>query len=221
MGNPNRMPGSETEGGRSASDAVGIMADSHGDAALIRQAVDLLAAKGCRRLCHLGDVCDSLMPQTAETCLEALCQAGVIAVRGNNDHALAASLRTGAPAAGKTLKLLEDLPMALELSGALFVHSLPFTRELGPASLIGAVGPAAARRFFADFRHPLLFRGHGHSPGILFHSGGRLTEHSIGGGEIFDLAGCLPCIVTCGALASGHCMVWRPAAQIVESLRLG
>jgi hypothetical protein len=221
MGNCDRVSGSQTASDPSgARTAVGIMADSHGDAAVIRQALDLLAAKGCGRICHLGDVCDSLEPQSAEACLEILIQAGVTILKGNNDHALAVALRGGSTA-GRTLARLEGLPMAVELEGALFVHSLPFTRELGPASLIGALGPAEAERFFAGFPQPLLFRGHGHSPEIIWRRAGRAFAQPMAPGAAVELTGRLPCIVTCGALANGHCMVWRPAAQRVENLMLG
>ena len=218
MGEHERRQGAESASEPGAG-AVGLMADSHGDAGLIRRAARLLAAKGCRRFYHLGDVCDSLMPQTAEACLDALRQERVTAVRGNNEQALAAALRGAAGAEG-TVARLARLPLAIELEGALLVHSLPFTRELGPASLIGALGPAEARRFFADFRHPLLFRGHGHSPQIVFRRGGRVDARLLEAGETVVLAGRLPCIVTCGALADGHCMVWQPALRRVQSLRL-
>ncbi len=43
-------------------DTVGIMSDSHGRPALIEAAVRILRGRGCARLFHLGDICDSGKP---------------------------------------------------------------------------------------------------------------------------------------------------------------
>jgi predicted phosphodiesterase len=48
---------------------IGTMADSHGQAAAIRNALAVFADAGCRLVYHLGDVCDSTRPETANACM--------------------------------------------------------------------------------------------------------------------------------------------------------
>jgi predicted phosphodiesterase len=71
--------------------AVGIMGDSHGQAVTIRDALAVFAGAGCDSIVHLGDVCDSTLPETADTCMDLLLDKGVITIKGNNDQAIVAN----------------------------------------------------------------------------------------------------------------------------------
>ena len=51
---------------------IGIMADSHGQAETIVTALAVLTDMDCRPIYHVGDVCDSTRPETAEACLGLL-----------------------------------------------------------------------------------------------------------------------------------------------------
>jgi len=51
---------------------IGIMSDSHGKPAKIISALDLFKAGNCRPIFHLGDICDSTHPETAEDCTRPL-----------------------------------------------------------------------------------------------------------------------------------------------------
>jgi predicted phosphodiesterase len=48
---------------------IGIMADSHGQPDTIKAALAALSNLACRTVYHLGDVCDSAHPETAEACV--------------------------------------------------------------------------------------------------------------------------------------------------------
>ena len=67
------------------------MADSHGKPETILAALAAIKGLNCRSIYHLGDVCDSFHPETAESCLRPLQEHQVIAIKGNNDHAIVAN----------------------------------------------------------------------------------------------------------------------------------
>jgi hypothetical protein len=61
-----------------------------------------------------------------------------------------------------------------------------------------------------------LFRGHGHSPEIISKESGEIAVRSILPGKNTELAERLPCIITCGSLAAGYCMIWKPGEKCVK-----
>jgi len=199
---------------------VGIMADSHGQPETIAAAIAFLRGRDCHRIYHLGDICDSSSPETAETCVHILQENGVLAVKGNNDHAIVVSQqgRSGASISQTTYDYLRGLPPVAEYRGAFFTHSRPFVRQLGLSSMIGEMGEDEAGRFFEISQRGILFRGHGHSPAIIWQDGNRIVSHIITQGQKIDLSQRLPCVVTCGALTDGLCMVWQPENQQITCL---
>jgi len=199
---------------------IGIMADSHGRPETILAALAVLKDLNCRSIFHLGDVCDSNHPETAEACLRPLQEHKVITIKGNNDHAIVANSigRQKPPVSPKVLEYIQSLPLITYYQNTIFIHSLPFTDELGLSCMIGAMGEDEARRSFNEFPHQIIFRGHSHSPEIIW-SPNRLIEfRPLAVGRKFDLKGKIPCVVTCGALTRGLCMVWDPVENMVESL---
>ncbi len=202
---------------------VGIMADSHGDAAAIRAAIGLFRSLGCRRLYHLGDICDSAYPGSADACLDQLRAEAVIAIRGNNDHSIVANCRRrpDPPLSSQNLQFLQSLPLKREFHGAAFVHSLPFTETLGPASMIGTLAAGEIEAIFGAAGWEILFRGHSHEPQIVWMASGGVQAQPLQPGERAVLGGRLPCVVTCGALSGGLAMLWNPSGRVVTCLRLG
>jgi predicted phosphodiesterase len=194
------------------------MADSHGQSEAIEAACDLFKTRNCRSIYHLGDICDSSHPETAGACLKPLKTHRVIAIRGNNDHAIVANHigRTSTQMSPEILQYLHGLPLMESFRNALFVHSLPFVRELGLSSMIGTIGQNESLRFFAEFPKQIAFRGHSHSPEIAWLSNRRIETRFLAAGEKVNLSPKTPCIVTCGALTRGLCMVWRTQENSVE-----
>jgi predicted phosphodiesterase len=199
---------------------VGIIADSHGEPEAIAAALAFLRGRKCRRIYHLGDICDSSSPDTAETCVRLLQENGVIAVKGNNDHAVVANQlgRNRASISQTTYAYLQDLPSVAEYQGAFFTHSRPFVRKLGLSSMIGEMSKNEAGRFFKTSPRGILFRGHGHSPAIIWQDDHHVVSQILTQGQKVDLSERLPCVVTCGALTEGHCMVWQPENQHLTCL---
>lgn len=201
---------------------IGIMADSHGDADSIYLACRLFRERGCGRICHLGDICDSLRPETADACIRALKSETVVAIRGNNDHSLLMNQRgrTDGIISEQSRLFLEHLPLKVSFAYADLVHSLPLTEELGFASMIGSMGLVDGPRLFRTLKQPVLFRGHSHSPEVAWRQNGQTLTRKLHPAERLDLAALMPCIVTCGALTDGYCLIWEPSRRTVTCLRL-
>ncbi len=199
---------------------IGIMADSHGKSETIRAALDAFKGLNCRRIYHLGDVCDSTRPETAEACLGPLQGQRVITIKGNNDHAIVANHigRKDAPVDSKILKYIQNLPLVQSYHNAIFTHSLPFADALGLTCMIGTMSEKEAHRSFMEFPRHVIFRGHSHRPEIMQPRGGRIESRTPAVGVKFNLAGRLPCVVTCGALTRGLYMIWNPAENYIKSL---
>jgi predicted phosphodiesterase len=207
--------------------AVGIMADSHGDAAAIKAAMAVLGPL-CDRIYHLGDICDSLQPDTVDDCVAAVRVDRVLAIRGNNDHVLVANrLDRGegrslaADVSQKSIAYLSRLPYVREFRKGCFTHSLPFERELGPGCMRERLSRAHTVRWCRDNPGRILFRGHSHTPEMRWLERDRLRQRTLGPGARIQLDPYLPCIVTCGALTEKVCMTWRPGDGLLTCLQTG
>ena len=199
---------------------IGIMADSHGQADTVRKALAVFADAHCRTIYHLGDVCDSTLPETANACMRLLQDRQVKTIKGNNDQVIVANHigREKSPVSPEVLQALKKLDLVKYYQNAMFIHSLPFIRELGLSSLIGTMGPPEISRFFNEFPGHILFRGHSHNPEIAWRQGRQVRVQSLSAGVQLNLSERIPCVVTCGALTRGLCMIWNPEENYIESL---
>ena len=199
---------------------VGIMADSHGRVHALSAGISLLQRQGCEVLYHLGDICDSAYPDTTRDCLALIAEHHVLAVKGNNEHAIAVNFQDyeDDPEAILLASFLEQLPLVRTCHSAVFAHSLPFENELGLSAMVRVMEPLAANLFFRMFPDEVLFRGHSHTPEIVYSWDGRVATRSIPVDETISLADLRPCVVTCGALIDGLCLIWDPAGDWIRSL---
>jgi len=188
------------------------MGDSHGVPETIAEAVHLFKDRGCSRFVHLGDVCDSSHPETTDACVDVLLQHSVITLRGNNDYAVVVNHegRNAGIVSQSSIVFLKNLPNTFSIDGALFAHSSPFLKELGLSALVRDMGAPEMRLFFQ--RHPqgILFRGHSHSPQLCWPARQELSSKPVEPGDNLDIQRYLPCVITCGALTRGLCMIWSP-----------
>lgn len=198
-------------------EAVGIMADSHGSVESIRAALRVMEECPCRTVFHLGDICDSLRPESAAVCVQTLQDNRVSAVLGNNDSALltADRDRNGSTLPVEIGSFLGSLPLTITCDNAEMVHSLPFQKELGNASLTGALDEKLAVRWLTENPGRILFRGHSHTPEIQSLANHGLQTEKINPGKTIHLATRIPCIVTCGALTRKLCMIWWPQERLL------
>ena len=199
---------------------IGIMADSHGEPDTITSALELLKDRGCSRFYHLGDICDSLNPDTAEACVRILSEHGVAAVKGNNEHALVISqeMNTELPVPAQVITFMKRLEPVIRDRYAVLAHSLPFEKELGVSCMIRGMTREFADMFMHRFPDRILFRGHSHIPEMIWKDKKDILTRDIRVGEEINFRGGIPCLVTCGALTRGLCMIWKPEHMTITCL---
>lgn len=201
---------------------IGLISDSHGQVKPLANGLAYLKDNGCDTLYHLGDICDSLHPKTADACVGLLRDFQVRCVKGNNDHSIVVNHtgRENASIQTETLDYLRQLPLVRQLEDGVMAHSLPFEKELGLACMVGTMTHDYARIFFRSFGDCILFRGHSHSPVIAWQNReGGLVSANIPLEQTIELKKRIPCIVTCGALDQGLCLLWSLTDNSVTSLR--
>lgn len=205
-----------------SSQRIGIMADSHGESQILTRAVLFFREHGCKVIYHLGDICDSTHPETADHCVSLLRQNNVFGIKGNNDHQIVVNHegRQHAHLASTTIEYLKNLPMAVEFENAVMAHSLPFIEERGLSSMVGVLGHSEAGLFFHTYPHKVLFRGHSHCPEILRQRKHTFVTREISPDKTIRLADTMPCVVTCGALDQGFLMIWEPDRRTITCHKL-
>lgn len=197
-------------------DRIGIMADSHGDAGLIAAAAKRLREKGCQRLFHLGDICDTARPHSVAACLAQLETHRISAVRGNNEHTLL--LDRPAAVATQTLTTIAAMPLSRRVGPALLVHSLPDTPALGPRCLIEALSTDHIRSFFRRYPGIVLIRGHSHGPEIVRSESASFSREAMVPGQPYKFSPGESAVITCGALIEGFSLVWDQRRKAATSV---
>lgn len=201
------------------SSCMGIIADSHGNPEMIAAAVDFFHSRGCSRIIHLGDICDSFKPETCDPCIRILKKNNIAAVKGNNDHVLEInqSPQTNPIISRESLLFLQHLPPTLACNKFIFAHSLPFFEDLGISCITKIMGEPEIRKFFSQTKYSILFRGHNHAPEVVWKEGQGIGSLELPPGERIRLEPYQPCIVTCGALTRGLAMIWDSASFSLTS----
>ena len=199
-------------------DRIGIMADSHGDAASIRAAAEWLAARGCGRLFHLGDICDSAHPETAAACLRQVAAHRIAPIRGNNEHTLL--LDRSASVAPETLAVIETMPLTRRWGSVLLAHSLPYAKSMGARCMIEALTADHIRRFFHHYPGQVLFRGHSHQPEIVYRRSGTWSRDAMRPGRTYRIGSEKAAVITCGALIEGRVLIWDQRLTSVTAVDL-
>jgi predicted phosphodiesterase len=194
------------------------MADSHGSRKAIAGAIEFFKQPACDRIYHLGDICDSFHPETADECVDLLRQNHVMAIKGNNDHTLVVNHEGVEKSAVKTdtIDYLKQLPLVLRYQEAVITHALPFVSEKGLSCMVGVLGPEEQSFFFQNYPHSMLIRGHQHLPEIVWRQKQTVNTQKIMPGKQIRLGNRIPCIVTCGALDNGLCMIWQPDKKLIS-----
>jgi predicted phosphodiesterase len=189
---------------------IGLVADSHGNNSLLREAIGFLESMNAEMIVHLGDICDVQMPEVSDEAVDMLKAHGVMAVVGNNEG----SIIRGLPGylervmRADTISYLRDLPYILKMGDFIFTHSTPFN------------WPAATRRPLASYlpflagddKPPfsILFRGHSHSPSVIEIEGERIGEVDVEPGKTIPLHVDRIHVITVGAVEDGLLALFMP-----------
>jgi predicted phosphodiesterase len=208
--------------GSKPTQKIGIMADSHGHVQSLTLALAFFRDYGCEAIYHLGDLCDSAHPESADHCVSLLRENNVFGIKGNNDHQVVVNHegRQQTHLSSTTIKYLKDLPMIIEIEDTVMAHSLPFVNERGLSSMVGVLGHNEATLFFKSYPNKVLFRGHSHCPEILRKQKHTFVGNKISPGKTIQLAEIKSCIITCGALDEGFLMTWEPIRKTIVCHKL-
>jgi len=194
--------------------SIGLITDSHGQVAQLSQAINYLKEKECGEIIHLGDICDSVKTHTADECISMIQKHNVIAVRGNNDHALSYNCNPGINKT--TLDFIQSLPLVIQSQELFFAHSLPFVNKLGLSCMIQGLNSHFLKLCFDSLsENAILFRGHSHEPELIFQSNKAYQRMTIDLPAKTDLQCCRPCVITCGTVMTGQCMIYDPGDHVL------
>ena len=200
---------------------IGLIADSHGQNDLLQRAIRTVRQNGAETIIHLGDLCDSLDPDSAEDTVNILQQNNIPGVLGNNEYSMISEHHNAhvQNISSYVLDYLSGLPYILELGPLWFTHSAPFE------------WPAATRRPIMDFLPHLikqkpfpfeiLFRGHSHSPSIIEIKNGEIKEIPVQSGKTLKLRRNSRYVITVGAVEEASSALFLPEEYEIIFLNIG
>ncbi len=200
---------------------IGLIADSHGKNDLLHRAIRTVRQHGAKTLIHLGDLCDSLDPHSAEDTVNILQQNNIPGVLGNNEYSIISEHHNAhvQNISSQVLDYLSGLPYILDLGPLCFAHSAPFE------------WPAATHRPIMDFlphlmkQNPfpfdILFRGHSHTPSILEIEDGEIKEIPVQSGTTIKLRRDTRYVITVGAVEKASSALFLPGEYEIVFLNIG
>jgi predicted phosphodiesterase len=194
--------------------AVGIITDSHGQVAQLSHAINYLQEKQCKTIIHLGDICDTVHIHTADKCISLIQTNNIVAIRGNNDHTL--SLTNSPVIHQRTRDYIQSLPLVLQSKQLFFAHSLPFVNALGLSCMIQNLNSHFINLCFNFLgKNAILFRGHSHQPEMVVQLNKEYQRIVLNFPVKKDLNKLCPCVITCGTVMDGQCMIYYPNDRIL------
>lgn len=160
---------------------IGLIADTHGSAGLLRDAADMLLSKGADILVHLGDFCDSGNPGQMAEVFELLEQYGIYAVKGNNDYQVEKKLQNEelpqyADKRDRWLRFFQNTPLVRRFAGVCCCHSLPYESVRAIYDPVDTGGIDRATEVFNNASDHVIFCGHSHNSVVFRCRNGHVTR---------------------------------------------
>jgi predicted phosphodiesterase len=146
---------------------IGLIADSHGNNDLLLRSIRALRDAGAHTLIHLGDLCDSLDPHTAEDTVKILKENSIRGVLGNNEYSMITEHHNEhvQNISADVMNYLKQLPYVMSIGPIWFTHSAPFKWPAATRRPITEYLPHFIEK--AAFPFEILFRGHSHQSSII------------------------------------------------------
>ena len=200
----------------STDSPIGLIADSHGNNAILRKAIDFLKAMDAQTIIHLGDICDVQTPEVIDEAVDMLREHGVRAVMGNNEGSIIRGLKGSFEKIIRvdSIAYLRELPYILRMDDFFFTHSTPFNWPAATRRPIASYLPFLAADDKPPFR--ILFRGHSHSPSLIEIEGERIKEIGMEPGKTIPLHGDRIYVITVGAVEDGLLALFMPDRDEVQ-----
>ena len=198
---------------------VGILADSHGRADLLQIGIEVLRSRRAEKLVHLGDVTDTLRPETVDECAEILLRDGIEGVMGNHEYSLVTHHFKRYPDrfAERAKDYIRSLPYVLEIADVCFTH---FSPTGGVHGLYAATDTKSYVAMLSDSSWPVLINGHSHDPHIFSRSDGVSRNVEFDLESPFKLKRGTRYVLTCGALEDRYCALFDFEERVFEVISM-
>lgn len=198
---------------------VGILADSHGNAAILRKGIEALKRREAGMLLHLGDVADTLKLESVDECVELLIRNEIVGVMGNHEYSLVMHHFKRYPDrfSEATKEYVRSLPQRLEMFGVCFTHFSP------DGGAYGLFAPTDDKNYEGTLRNsawPVLVNGHSHEPRIYRQLEGIIQNMRFDLDAPFELEDGARYVLTCGALEDEYCALFDSEARCFEVILL-
>jgi len=194
---------------------IGILADSHGQVQALRGGIETLRGRNVDRLTHLGDVIDTLRPETVDECVRLLIENGVDGVLGNHEYSLLTHHFKRYPEkfSEASINYMRSLPYVLEISDVCFTH---FSPKGGVHGVYAHTDEKSYEETLRCSSWAALINGHSHEPRIYSRMDGSVKSVKFAMDRPYELARGARYILTCGALVDGYCALFDLDARVFE-----
>lgn len=198
---------------------LGILADSHGCLAKLTSAIETLRAHGASLLTHLGDMVDTLRPETVDDCVQVLINNGVVGVMGNHEYSFVMHHFKRYPErfSETSKQYVSALPQRLEMFDACLTH---FSHADGIYGMFAHTDDNSYREILRASRWPVLINGHSHEPRIYHGLDGVCKNVPFDLASPFQLDEGGRYVLTCGAVEDSYCAIYDSGSRHFRVLSL-
>jgi predicted phosphodiesterase len=202
---------------------IGILADSHGRVDILESGIETLSARKVDRLIHLGDMMDTLRPETVDTCVKILIENNIEGVLGNHEYSYATHHFKRYPEkfSESAMEYVSSFPYLIEIADVCFTH---FSPEGGVHGLYAHTDEESYRTAIMNSRWAVLINGHSHDPRIYCRRDGKPDDKpevvEFESGVPFRLRDDAQYILTCGALEDDWCAIYDFEKRAFEIISL-
>lgn len=204
---------------------IGLLSDSHGNIEATEKAIHILMMRGCERVVHLGDFCDTNRRDRLEDIVRLFQERGVIAVKGNNDYLIELAIANGAgdrySDQGWMYEFLKKVPMKVVMDDICFAHSFPFDYLRAFYEPVDTGSTQRASLLFQQMPYRILFCGHSHTPAYFcLRSADSVFRDVAPPGRKFLLEPTSRYIFVVGSADEGECAVFDAEASTYERINI-
>jgi predicted phosphodiesterase len=183
---------------------LGIVADSHGLPDKLREGIDVLRNRGAEEILHLGDVADTLRPETVDECIRLLIENRIRGVMGNHEYSLVMHHFKRYPEkfSREAMHYVYSLPWLIEIEGICFTHFSPVG---GVHGIFAPTDDLSYEHTITNSEWPIIVNGHSHDPRIYRQLDGVIENVKFKLHIPHRLDPVSRYILTCGALEDSYC----------------
>jgi len=197
----------------------GILADSHGLSDKLRKGIAVLKERHADEILQLGDVADTLRPDTVDECISLLIENRIRGVMGNHEYSLVMHHFKRYPERflETTKQYVQSLPRRIIEGDICFTHFSP------SGGIYGLFAPTDEQNYEETIkasRWPIIVNGHSHDPRIYRQLNGVVEDVGIQPNVAHRLDKESRYILTCGALEDSYCAMLDLTSRRFEIILL-